>query len=207
MSEQVDDATLIERFPWVQITHDSKHLYRGWLDKKLLKSARNRVASCLTSRNREQHEEGIEFEIIQATDLILNSDEHGQNIVAGRLPLLRGDFLSIGKDLCRQGLAFRRGNRMLGIDAKQHVVGDREEPVTILFRYSEHIRDHVHRQLVGDLLNELDRFLFQRVLDDLDRPLAREIFEPLRHSRRETRNDSSPGKAGGFGNVSRSKRQ
>ena len=36
MSEEVDDATLVERFPWVQITHDSKHLYRGWLDEKLL---------------------------------------------------------------------------------------------------------------------------------------------------------------------------
>ena len=36
MSELVDDASLVERFPWVQITHDSKHLYRGWLDEKLL---------------------------------------------------------------------------------------------------------------------------------------------------------------------------
>ena len=36
MSEQIDDATLVERFPWVQITHDSKHHFRGWLDQKLL---------------------------------------------------------------------------------------------------------------------------------------------------------------------------
>ena len=36
MSEQIDDAALVERFPWVQITHDSKHHFRGWLDRKLL---------------------------------------------------------------------------------------------------------------------------------------------------------------------------
>lgn len=36
MSEAVDDATLVERFPWVQISHDSKHHFRGWLDRKLL---------------------------------------------------------------------------------------------------------------------------------------------------------------------------
>ena len=36
MSESVDDAALVDRFPWVQITHDTKHHFRGWLDKKLL---------------------------------------------------------------------------------------------------------------------------------------------------------------------------
>lgn len=36
MSQQIDDATLVERFPYVKIDHDSKHLYRGWLDKQLL---------------------------------------------------------------------------------------------------------------------------------------------------------------------------
>jgi uncharacterized OB-fold protein len=36
MSGQVDDATLVERFPWVQVSHDNKHLFRGWLDERLL---------------------------------------------------------------------------------------------------------------------------------------------------------------------------
>lgn len=36
MSQQADDAALVEQFPWVQITHDSKHHFRGWLDKRLL---------------------------------------------------------------------------------------------------------------------------------------------------------------------------
>ena len=36
MSQQADDAVLVEQFPWVQITHDSKHHFRGWLDKRLL---------------------------------------------------------------------------------------------------------------------------------------------------------------------------
>lgn len=36
MSERVDDTTLVERFPYAQIDHDSKHLYRGWLEKRLL---------------------------------------------------------------------------------------------------------------------------------------------------------------------------
>ena len=36
MSESVSDAELVELFPWVQITHDSKHHFQGWLDKELL---------------------------------------------------------------------------------------------------------------------------------------------------------------------------
>jgi hypothetical protein len=36
LSEDVDDAALIERFPYVRIDHDSKHFYRGWLDERLL---------------------------------------------------------------------------------------------------------------------------------------------------------------------------
>ena len=36
MREIVDDATLVERFPWVQVDHDNKHLFRGWLDERLL---------------------------------------------------------------------------------------------------------------------------------------------------------------------------
>ena len=33
MSEQIDDATLVERFPYAQIDHDTKHLFRGWLER------------------------------------------------------------------------------------------------------------------------------------------------------------------------------
>ena len=36
MGASVDDAELVDRFPWVQVTHDNKHLFRGWLDRKLL---------------------------------------------------------------------------------------------------------------------------------------------------------------------------
>ena len=35
-AELVSDAALVERFPWVQIDHDNKHLFRGWLEKRLL---------------------------------------------------------------------------------------------------------------------------------------------------------------------------
>jgi len=36
MSDPIDDATLVERFPWVKITHDTKYLFRGWLEETLL---------------------------------------------------------------------------------------------------------------------------------------------------------------------------
>lgn len=36
MAEAVSDAVLIERFPWVAVSHDNKHLFRGWLAKELL---------------------------------------------------------------------------------------------------------------------------------------------------------------------------
>jgi len=43
MSEPIDDAALVERFPWVQIDHDTKHMFRGWLDRQLLI---NRCGDC-----------------------------------------------------------------------------------------------------------------------------------------------------------------
>ena len=36
MAEPVSDAALVERFPWVQVSHDNKHLFRGWLERRLL---------------------------------------------------------------------------------------------------------------------------------------------------------------------------
>lgn len=36
MTELIGDAALVERFPYAQIDHDSKHLFRGWLEKRLL---------------------------------------------------------------------------------------------------------------------------------------------------------------------------
>ena len=36
MSERNEDAALVERFPYVRIDHDTKHLYRGWLHERLL---------------------------------------------------------------------------------------------------------------------------------------------------------------------------
>ena len=36
MHETIDDEALVERFPYVQIDHDTKHHFRGWLDERLL---------------------------------------------------------------------------------------------------------------------------------------------------------------------------
>jgi len=35
MAGAVGDAELVERFPWVQISHDNKALFRGWLEREL----------------------------------------------------------------------------------------------------------------------------------------------------------------------------
>lgn len=43
MSETASDAALVDRFPWVQISHDNKHLFRGWLERRLLL---NRCRDC-----------------------------------------------------------------------------------------------------------------------------------------------------------------
>ncbi len=36
MAAIVDDETLVQSFPYAQIDHDTKHMYRGWLEKRLL---------------------------------------------------------------------------------------------------------------------------------------------------------------------------
>ena len=36
MPETVDDEELVKRFPWVKIDHDTKHMFRGWLEKQFL---------------------------------------------------------------------------------------------------------------------------------------------------------------------------
>ena len=35
MSTEIDDEALVQRYPNFQIDHDSKHLFRGWLDEEL----------------------------------------------------------------------------------------------------------------------------------------------------------------------------
>ena len=36
MSETINDEALVGRFPYAQIDHDTKHLFRGWLEQRLL---------------------------------------------------------------------------------------------------------------------------------------------------------------------------
>lgn len=36
MSPAVDDASSVGAFPYAKVDHDNKHMYRGWLDKRLL---------------------------------------------------------------------------------------------------------------------------------------------------------------------------
>ena len=55
---------------------------------------------------------------------------------------------------------------MFGIDAKQHVVEQGEEPGAIFLRNTKHIGDHVHRKLIGDFLYELDVLAFDGFVDD-----------------------------------------
>jgi uncharacterized OB-fold protein len=40
---QISDAELVDRFPRYRVDHDTKGLYRGWLDRRLLL---NRCADC-----------------------------------------------------------------------------------------------------------------------------------------------------------------
>ena len=35
-AEAISDEQLVERFPWTRIDHDSKHLFRAWLDKRFV---------------------------------------------------------------------------------------------------------------------------------------------------------------------------
>ena len=39
----ITDAELVERFPYARVDHDTKHLYRGWLERRLLV---NRCGDC-----------------------------------------------------------------------------------------------------------------------------------------------------------------
>ena len=36
MSKPIDDTALVERFAHMVIDHDTKHMFRGWLDERLL---------------------------------------------------------------------------------------------------------------------------------------------------------------------------
>ena len=36
MNEKLDDAALPERFPWVRMDHDTKNLFRAWLDRRFV---------------------------------------------------------------------------------------------------------------------------------------------------------------------------
>ena len=157
-----------------------------------MQAARDRVPRRLAARDREEHEERVELEVVQSPEVVLDRRQQRQDVVAGRLALLRRDLLAIGEDLARR--AFRAATRdgMLGVDAEQHVVRQGEEPVAVLLRNAEDVRDHVHRKLIGDLLHELDRLPLDRVFDDRDRPLPRQVLEPSGHARGEAGADQLP---------------
>ncbi len=36
MNEQLDDTALSQRFPWVRLDHDTKNLFRAWLDRRFV---------------------------------------------------------------------------------------------------------------------------------------------------------------------------
>ena len=50
MSQTVSDSELVERFPWVVLSHDSKHHFRGWLEKRLLINRCSRLRADITTR-------------------------------------------------------------------------------------------------------------------------------------------------------------
>ena len=77
---------------------DRCHLLR--LRKQLLHAARNRVSSRFAARNRQQHEEGIELEFAQRTELIFNLHKGREDIVCRVCPLARRYFLAVAEDLC-----------------------------------------------------------------------------------------------------------
>ena len=74
---------------------------------------------------------------------------------------------------------------------RQQLFREAEEPLTILDRDAHDVGDHVHRQLVRNLLHEVTLAAFQGVLDDRHRPLARLFLEPPHHARGETRADQA----------------
>ena len=73
----------------------------------------------------------------------------------------------------------------LGHVALEEVVGQREEPLPVLDGDADDVGDHVHRQLVGDLRDEVALSELQCPVDDRLGPLPDLVLELLDHARGE----------------------
>jgi len=76
-------------------------------------------------------------------------------------------------------------DRVLGILAADHAVAPFEELVPILERHPEHLRDHLERQLGGDISDEIAIALLKRRVENLRHHLADVSAKRVDHARRE----------------------
>ena len=80
---------------------------------------------------------------------------------------------------------------LVGVAARQQLLGEAEEPLAIVERDADDVGDHVHRQLVRDVLDEVARAALACPLDDRDGPLPRLGLESPHHARGEAGADQT----------------
>jgi hypothetical protein len=113
----------------------------------------DQVPGRLVAGDDERDEEEVELEVVEALAVELGLDQRGHEVVAGVGPAVLGDLVAQRVDL-RRGRAASTW-AYSGSSGADQVVRDLEHPGPQLGLEADHLADHLHRDLGGDVLDEL----------------------------------------------------
>ena len=115
----------------------------------------------------ERDEEQVELDVVEALAVDLGLHERGHDVVARVAAAVGGHRVAQRVDLDRRPARVRRELLVVGIVARaDEVVGQLEHPGPLLGLEADHLADHLHRDLGGDLLDELALAPLAHVVDD-----------------------------------------
>ena len=107
----------------------------------------------------------------------------GDDVVARLQPLLLAQLGRVVQQAHDRGDDVLERRRDTGVERGGKGVDPLEELGAVALGHAEHVTECLHRHGVTDVLDEVERALLQRRVDDVDRVLAELLFELLHHRR------------------------
>ena len=168
----------------------------------------DRVAGGLVAGDREQQEVDVVLVLGQRAAVDLGLDELRDDVVARALAPLVGELAAVLEHLQRRrvgerqvavGLGDLGVDRELGVVLAEHPVAELDQVAVVGLRRAEHLGEDPHRQLRGDVVDELDLALLQRLVEHPVEELADALGEHAHGARGEVAVDDRPQRVVGRG--------
>ena len=173
-------------------------LHRLRVVHQRLHAVGDRLARGLVAGHDQQQEHGVELLLGQPVAvLVLPHHQLRDQVVGGMLAPLTGDLVAVVVELHGVRAAERveavlralRAGRVqaaqVGIGVSDHLVAPRDQPLVVGQRHAQDPAQHLDRQLLGDLLDEVELAPGQRLVQDLACEVAQQLLVGGHRPRRE----------------------